>query len=168
MQVRRLGPADARAFRALRLRGLREHPEAFTSGHDEDLQQPLQVARARLESPLFASWGGFEGVELYGIVGLERETRAKNRHKGTVVGMYVAPEVTGQGVGKALLLAVLAHARAEGLGSLVLTVTENNAAAVGLYQSVGFRSFGIEPDAIRFGGRSHAKNHMHLDLSKTP
>ena len=168
MQVRRLAPADARAFRTLRLRGLREHPTAFTSSHDEDLQQPLQVAMARLESPLYASWGAFEGGELYGIVGLERETRAKNRHKATVVGMYVAPEVTGQGVGRALLQALLAHARAEGLASLVLTVTEGNAAAVALYESAGFRSFGIEPDAIRVGGRPHAKNHMHLELRTTP
>ena len=82
--------------------------------------------------------------------------------------MYVAPEATGGGAGRALLAALLAHARSEGLRSLVLTVTEGNASAQHLYRSVGFRSFGIEPDAIRIDGHSYAKNHMHLALDATP
>ena len=160
MQIRRLTPADAILYRSLRLRALREHPDAFTSSYEDDAQQPVEAAAARLAQHAF--WGAYQASELYGIVGLEGETRPKNRHKATVVGMYVAPEVAGQGVGRALLQALVEHARAAGLASLVLTVTEGNAAAIHLYQAAGFRSFGIEPDAIRVDGRSHAKNHMHL------
>jgi ribosomal protein S18 acetylase RimI-like enzyme len=102
------------------------------------------------------------------MVGLEHERRSKNRHKGTVIGMYVAPEAAGQGVGRALLQALMVHARGQGIASLVLTVTEGNAHAQRLYAGAGFRSFGIEPDAIRVAGRPFAKNHMHLDLSQQP
>ena len=168
MEIRRLAIADGPGYRALRLRALREHPDAFTSSHEEDAQQPLQVSFARLASPLYAFWGALQGEELYGMVGLERELRSKNRHKGTVIGMYVTPEVTGQGVGRALLQALVAHARDEGIASLVLTVTEGNGHAQRLYAAAGFRSFGIEPDAIRVAGRSFAKNHMHLDVSQAP
>jgi ribosomal protein S18 acetylase RimI-like enzyme len=168
MEIRRLAPADGPAYRALRLRALREHPDAFTSSYEEDVQQPLQVSFARLASPLYAFWGALQGDELYGMVGLEHEQRAKNRHKGSVIGMYVTPEVTGQGVGRALLQALLAHARGAGIASLVLTVTEGNAHAWRLYTGAGFRSFGIEPDAIRVEGQPFAKNHMHLDLSQAP
>ena len=164
MLVRRLVPDDAAAYRALRLRALREHPDAFTSSYEDDLQHPLQVSLTRLASPLYTFWGAFQGNELYGMVGLEREQRPKNRHKGTVIGMYVAPEVGNQGVGRALLEALLAHARAGGVASLVLTVTVGNLPAHRLYEGAGFRSFGIEPDAIRVGTRSHAKNHMQLSL----
>jgi ribosomal protein S18 acetylase RimI-like enzyme len=166
MQIRRLAPADALSYRALRLRALCEHPDAFTSSWEDDREQPVEASAARLAGHAF--WGAFQGAELYGFVGLERESRAKNRHKATVVGMYVAPEVAGQGVGRALLAALLAHARSAGLGSLVLTVTEGNAQAQRLYRSAGFHSFGIEPDAIRVDGRSYAKNHMHLDLGTAP
>jgi ribosomal protein S18 acetylase RimI-like enzyme len=166
MQIRRLAPADALSYRALRLRALREHPDAFTSSWEDDREQPVEASAARLAGHAF--WGAFQGAELYGFVGLERESRAKNRHNATVVGMYVAPEVAGQGVGRALLAALLAHARSAGLGSLVLTVTEGNAQAQRLYRSAGFHSFGIEPDAIRVDGRSYAKNHMHLDLGTAP
>ncbi len=166
MLVRRLIPADATLYRSLRLRALREHPDAFTSSWEDDREQPVEAAAARLAKHAF--WGAYEAGELYGFVGLERETRAKNSHKASVVGMYVAPEVAGRGAGRALLAALLAHARADGLQSLVLTVTQGNAAATHLYESVGFRSFGIEPDAIRVAGRSYGKNHMHLDLGNAP
>ena len=166
MLVRMLGPADATLYRALRLRALREHPDAFTSSWEEDREQPVEAAAQRLARHAF--WGAYRHAELYGFVGLERELRAKNRHKGTVMGMYVAPEVAGQGVGRKLLDALVAHARANGLSSLVLTVTDGNERAQRLYRSAGFRSFGVEPDAIRVAGRPYAKNHMHLDLDANP
>ena len=166
MLVRRLAPADAPLLRSLRLRALREHPDAYTSSHEEEAALPVAASAARLAEQAF--WGAWRGSELYGFVGLQREPRAKNAHKATVVAMYVAPEAVGQGVGRALLEALLAHARAEGLQSLVLTVTEGNAPALRLYQRAGFRSFGVEPDAVRVGGRSFAKNHMHLDLGSAP
>lgn len=164
MHIRRLTPADAHLYRALRLRALREHPDAFTSSYEQDAMQPAEAAAVRLGTTAF--WGAYEGGELLGFVGLERETRQKNRHKGTVVAMYVAPEAAGQGIGRALLQWLLAYARLEGLQSLVLTVTEGNLAARRMYEEAGFRSFGVEPDAIRVDGRSYAKNHMHMDLSK--
>ena len=164
MQVRRLVAADAGVYRALRLRALREHPEAFTSSYEEDAAQPSAMAAQRLASPDFAAWGAFEGDALCGMVALERERRAKNRHKASVVGMYVPPEVSRIGVGRALVDALLAHARAAGIQSLVLTVTEGNESARALYEQAGFRSIGVEPDAIRVNGRSYAKNHMYLDL----
>lgn len=166
MQIRRLTPADATLYRSLRLRALREHPDAFTSSHEEDSTHPVEVAAARLAAHAF--WGAYRAGELYGFVGLEREPRPKNRHKATVVGMYVAGEAAGQGVGRALLDALLAHARIAGLESLVLTVTDGNAAALHLYEQAGFRSFGVEPDAIRVNGRSFAKNHMQLHLDRAP
>jgi ribosomal protein S18 acetylase RimI-like enzyme len=165
LEIRPLVATDAPAYRALRLRGLREHPDAFTSSYEEDVQQPLQVTEARLASVRQTFWGAFRGGELAGVVGLERETRAKNRHKAHVVGMYVAPEAAGRGLGAQLLQALLARCREEGLESVVLTVTEGNASARRLYESCGFRSFGVEPRAIKVGATYYAKNYMVLDLT---
>jgi ribosomal protein S18 acetylase RimI-like enzyme len=167
LQIRPLVSADAAIYRALRLRGLREHPEAFTSSYEEDSQQALQVMEVRLSSNRTSFWGAFRGRELFGAVGLEREGRAKVLHRAKVVGMYVAPEAAGQGIGAQLLQALLARARAEGLESLVLTVTEGNDGARRLYERCGFRSFGIEPRAIKVGPDYFAKNHMVLDLTSS-
>ncbi|HSV34792.1 MAG TPA: GNAT family N-acetyltransferase [Ramlibacter sp.] len=164
MDIRRLTPQDAPAFRALRLRALREYPRAFTSSDAEDEQLPLQASATRLGSDPNRFWGAYEQGELCGMVGLERETRAKNRHKGHVVGMFVAPEDIGRGIGTALMQALIDDARACGLELLVLTVTEGDGSALRLYQRAGFRSFGIEPRAIQVDGHYHGKNHMVLEL----
>lgn len=164
MEIRRLTIADAPAYRALRLRGLREHAEAFTSSWGEDDAQPLAVTEARLASPQQVLWGAFDAGALRGIVGLELLRRAKERHKAKVVGMYVPADEAGRGVGTVLLQALLAHARQAGLSDLVLTVTEGNAAALRLYRQAGFEAFGTEPRAIRVNGRAFGKVHMHLAL----
>lgn len=165
MEIRRLGPDDAPSYRALRIRALWEFPEAFTSSYQEDEKQPMQAWELRLSGEHAMFWGAFEGEALCGMVGLERETRAKNRHKATVVGMYVSQEYFGTGMGRALIDAVLAHARGAGLELLVLTVTEGNSVATNFYEAAGFRSFGIEPRAVKVDGRAYAKNHMYLELT---
>ena len=114
-----------------------------------------------------AVYGACDGEALVALAGLARETRTKNRHKATVFGMYVAPEHGGRGIGRALLAHVIAEARLQsGLRQLVLTVTDGNAAATALYERAGFRSFGIEPQAICVDGSYHGKNHMILFLAQ--
>jgi ribosomal protein S18 acetylase RimI-like enzyme len=163
--IRRLQPTDALLYRELRLRALREHPAAFTTSAEEAGREPLSASESRLASPDAAFFGAFEDGRLCGMVGFERERRAKARHKATVVGMYVAPETGGRGIGRDLLGALVREASAAGLELLVLTVTEGDGPARRLYEGAGFRSFGIEPRAIQVDGRAYAKNHMALELT---
>jgi len=54
------------------------------------------------------------------------------------VSLAVAPQARGGGLGTALLEALMAHARAEGLDALSLSVDQENPAAR-LYERLGFR-----------------------------
>jgi ribosomal protein S18 acetylase RimI-like enzyme len=165
VDIRRLTADDAPAYRDLRLRSLREHPEAFTSSFEEDVLQPLGTCEKRLSDPYRKLWGAFDSGQLRGTIGLDRETRAKNRHKAHVVGMYVASEAAGRGAGRALVDAVVHDARASGLELLVLTVTEGNDSAIALYERAGFKTFGVEPRAIKVAAHAYSKIHMYLDLT---
>lgn len=166
MQIRRLEISDSPVYRELRLRGLREHPEAFTSSFEEESQRSLAETEKRL-SPASetAMWGAFVEGTLAGVVGMTRETRLKNRHKATLVAMYVAPEYGGQGLGLALVQTVIQAAKAAKVELLVLTVTDTNRQAAALYARAGFASFGVEPDAIRVNGVPFGKQHMYLQLT---
>ncbi|MDO9439199.1 GNAT family N-acetyltransferase [Hydrogenophaga sp.] len=165
MPIRRLTPDDAPAYRALRLRALREHPQAFTSDYVEASKRPVEDSRRRLASGWVPFWGAFDDAgALVGMVGLECATGAKQRHKATVVAMVVAQESAGRGIGRELLRALMAHAVATGLTDLVLTVTEGNASAIRLYEANGFVAFGTEPRAIEVDGQLFAKVHMHCSL----
>lgn len=165
MHLRRLEPPDAARYRALRLRGLQDHSEAFTSSFEEECHRPLADAEKRLSvASRVHMWGVFEGDQLAGVFGFEREARQKSAHKATLIGMFVAPEFAGCGIGRALVGAVMQDASESGISLLVLTVTHGNERARALYARAGFQTIGIEPDAIRVAGVSYGKEHMFFRI----
>jgi RimJ/RimL family protein N-acetyltransferase len=161
--IRRLDERDVAAYHALRVRGLAEHPEAFTSSAEEE-SGSLDKAAQRLSGGRTGAdvvLGAFDGERLIGVVGMSVDPRLKASHRGHVYGMYVAREGSKRGVGTALVEALVAHARdGASLDALVLTVTAGNEGAHRLYERAGFTCFGREPGAVRIGGRSYDKLHM--------
>jgi ribosomal protein S18 acetylase RimI-like enzyme len=68
--------------------------------------------------------------------------RPTQRHSG-ILGMGVIREYRGKGIGRALLQATLASARAGGLRRIELTVRADNDPARRLYESFGFVTEGL-------------------------
>lgn len=159
--IRVLTEADAETYRALRLRALRQDPEVFGSTYAQEAARPLAVTQARLQVPDNATFGAYEsegdgagssGGTLVGIVTLIRQDGAKDRHKTEMVGMYVAPEARGRGIGRLLVQALIARAQATaGVEQIHCTAVTTNAAALSLYRTLGFASYGIERHALKVG-----------------
>lgn len=156
--VRRLVVADAAAYRALRLRALREEPDAFLVAPEEEEATTLAELEARFKgdwsSPDDGVLGAVVDGTLVGTVGFFREALVRTRHRAVIWGMYVAPEARGRGLGRALLERALeALAAAGGIEQVHLTATTTNAPALGLYRSAGFVSEGISLRAMKLGER---------------
>ncbi len=168
--VRPMTVADLPDYKALRDQMLSAHPEAFTSdAAAEQTKEPAEyLQRLGLERRDGGHFllGAWRGRKLVGAIGCERETRRKVSHIGHVIGMMVRAEARGQGVGHALLEALIAAARRAGLEMLTLTVTSGNASAVALYEHCGFVAYGLLPRALKIGTRFHDKLHMALDLRR--
>lgn len=164
--IRVLAPSDVEAYRSIRLEGLRDSPEAFSSDYAENARFPLETFAQRIAAER-DRWvlGAFDGDTLVGVAGFMRAQGAKVDHRAMVWGMYVTPRVRGRGVGAALLERLIAQARSEpGLEQLFLSVTVGNSAARNLYVRAGFVSCGVEPRTMRVGGRALDEEHMTLDL----
>ena len=84
MHIQPLDLTHSTAYRALRLRALQDHPDAFTSSFEEEAQRPPADTTQRMTSAAESLWGAFDGPHL---VGMSRENRVKNRHKAHLVGM---------------------------------------------------------------------------------
>lgn len=159
VQVRPLLPADAELAYVLRLDGVRRHPEAFHTDEATVRADGIAGMRERLASNASSAgdrvlFGAFVGDELVGLTGVVRESRAKLRHKATIVAVYVRPERRRLGVAGRLLDAALAHAAAlDGVEELDLSVVADNEPASRLYASRGFVVWGTEPRAVRLGDR---------------
>jgi ribosomal protein S18 acetylase RimI-like enzyme len=173
IEIRQLTARDAPSFQAIRLRSLRESPEAFGSSYDEEVSRPLTAVAERLEAARTPTgkvvFGAFTNGSLVGVVGCAQESRAKARHKAVIWGMYVAPEARGQGVGRSLLDRAVEEARAwPNVERIVLTTVERAAAARALYASAGFTPYAREVDAFRQNGRSDTVEFYALELSNRP
>lgn len=170
VRVRPLMAADLFAYKSLRVAMLRAHPEAFTSDADgeslrapEDFLYRLGLDRSDGGQFLLGAW---HGEALIGAIGCERDTRAKVRHIGHVVGMMVLADARGRGLGRLLLDGCIGECRrAAGIEMLTLSVTAGNVAASRLYESAGFVVFGrLERAVLLPDGRSFAKLQMVLTL----
>lgn len=157
--IRVLDEHDLAAYAALRRESLLESPLAFGASPETD------VAGTQIGGNVTV-FGAFAGDELAGAAGLLRGRHAKSAHLVSLWGMYVSPRHRGTGLGRALLDACLGHARAvKGIEAIQLSVTDAATAARRLYERAGFVTWGIQPDALRHGGRSVSEHHMLLRLN---
>jgi RimJ/RimL family protein N-acetyltransferase len=147
---------DAPAYRALRLEGLRAHPEAFGADYATSAARPIAYWQERMQSGAGGQQGityvAFAAGELIGMAALVRNDLAKTRHAGSIFGVYARPDWRGTGVADALIEACVAYARELGLRLVRLGVVTTNASAIRLYQRCGFQVYGVEPEAIQHDG----------------
>ncbi len=172
MQIRLLGLVDALAYWELRLQSLRDEPQAFSSSYETALALPeaekLATFAHRTAGPDNFIVGAFNAEKLAGTAGFFRESGPKDRHKGMLWGMYVAPEARHRGTGQALLNRLIEQAKGiEGVEQIHLGVVTTQTAARKLYLRLGFKVYGTEPHALKMGQAYFDEDLMVLRLDQT-
>ncbi len=148
--IRKLTIEDGEALWNLRLRALKDNPEAFAATYEETLRNGKEQFIHRIHPKEDAFYLGAFESGLAGMVYFRRDEGRKNHHKGRILGMYVQPESRGLGVGKALLQEVITQAKhLPGLEQLHLMVVTTNDAARSLYRSMGFEVYGTVFQALK-------------------
>lgn len=163
IHVRLLAPADAESFREIRLEALRTNPEAFGSTYEgEKDSHPAKYAAWLAASQIF---GAFQGIELVGIAALSMLEGKKESHKGLLRSMYVRPRARKAGVGRQLVETIIEAGRGK-IELLNLVVVSDNHPAIRLYESLGFRPYGLEKNALKQDGEYFDELLMVLDLTR--
>jgi ribosomal protein S18 acetylase RimI-like enzyme len=164
-QIRLLTPADAQELFELRRLALAESPFSFSASPEDDRIASVSAAARMLDrAPASVVIGAFE-ERLTGMLDVYRQEPLKTAHIAVIWGVFVRPSSRGQGIAALLLDAGIAHARGlEGVTSVRLSVNETTPGARRLYERFGFKVWGVEPDGLRFEGRSTSELHMSLSL----
>lgn len=165
LTIRRLVPADADAFMALRREALTREPLSFgASPEDDRALDPNFVHRALDAAASDPTYGAFAPA-LVGSVGLYRPDEKKAAHKAQLWGLYVTPDDRGCGIGARLVSAALQFARQHAsIQQVHLSVSTRSTAAVHLYERLGFKTWGTEPNALCHDRTCVDEHHMVLVL----
>ena len=155
LALRQLSAVDAPAFRDLRLLGLQESPTAFGGAYADEQHRTVEDFAGSIANSHIV--GGFIADRLVGVAGFYVMAQQKSAHRGGIWGVYVHPEARRQGVGRAVLETVIAHARDRVL-QVHLSVTTGSA-ALRLYQQLGFEIYGTEPRALCVDG-NYVDEHL--------
>lgn len=162
--IRRLGPGDEADLLFIRARALESAPAAFRSGRGEDRFDVPGFAATLLADRDNLVYGAFRGA-IFGLVGLHPSGHRKTAHALDMWGLYVEPEHRGSGVGRSLVLRVIADTRrVPGVCYVRLAVTDAAPEAAALYSSLGFVECGYETDALRVDDRHIGETSMRLAL----
>ncbi len=164
LDIRAFAEDDAEDFQRLRLRALKEYPDAFGLS-SETVADKLRLAA---ESQDDFTLGAYRDGELVGMAGFYRDSGGeKMRHKGHVWGMYVASKRQGEGIGRALMRELLARASLlPGLVQVHLAVVTRQEPARSLYASLGFETYGVEPNSLIIDGERLDEAHMVYSVAK--
>ncbi|MEO3997051.1 GNAT family N-acetyltransferase [Mesorhizobium sp. CAU 1732] len=164
VSIRALSLTDLDAYRALRLTALRSNPDAFGASEQEDaLMSDAEMARRVVPETPELSLGAFASDTLVGMAAYVPNPRLKMRHKAMMVAVFVAPEMRGARVGRALVEAIIAHARMQRV-ILQCTVAAHNEAARMLYHALGFEPYGLEKNALQVDGHFIDEELLAIDL----
>jgi ribosomal protein S18 acetylase RimI-like enzyme len=163
--IRKLQPHESTIYREVRLACLKNVPEYFGSTYEEEVLNPKFMFETFIEngSPDHVMFGAFEEERLVGITGFNRMARQRAMHRGELVQVYVDSNYRGQNIGEKLIRRTLEYAFAlDGIEQVQLSVIAANQSAIKLYEKVGFKTFGIQPNYFKVGDTYMDQQFMQM------
>jgi RimJ/RimL family protein N-acetyltransferase len=113
--------------------------------------------------------GRLDGV----VAGSAQLSRAPRNNEaqafaGTLTSAFVAPWARGHGLGRGIVLEIERLAQELGLAVLNLDLRDTQRAAIGLYESLGYRRWGTHPVYARVDGRIVPGHYYYKLLDDAP
>lgn len=167
MIIRDATPADAAAITALHNHNVRESTALWTVEETTEADRAAWIIQRQAAgfAVLVADAPGFTGYASYGPF------RDKDGYDLTVENsVYVTPEAQGRGIARALMEALIEHARERGFHAMIGAVESANAGSLHLHRSLGFQTVGQMPQVGQKFGRwlDLTLVQLTLDAPSTP
>lgn len=148
ISVRSIASHEWREYRDLRLRALRDSPDAFGSTYGMEVARPDDIWSSRINSAISSgterAFFASNQEEVCGLVWCKLS--ASEPGVADIFQKWVAPSSRGLGAGRALLNEAIAWGASVNAHRVRLGVTATDSPAMRLYRDQGFRPVGaLEP-----------------------
>ena len=151
MDIRPAVPADLPEIQAIYA-----HHVLHGTGSFEEAPPSVEEMTARFRAATRHGWCWLVAADATGVIGYGYYAQYKNRSAYRFTAedsVYVRDDVRGQGVGKALVAALITHATARGFRQMVAVIGDSeNIGSIGLHASLGFARIGLlRAVGLKFG-----------------
>ena len=164
ISIRPIAAHEWQKYRDIRLRALKDSPDAFGSTWEREILLTDESWSTRIaaaaKSPNSEAFFAVGGEQTHGLIWAQISEKESN--VACLYQMWVDPAVRGLGVGRSLLTEALAWARKNGARHVQLGVTVADSPALKFYTSLGFLSAG-KAEPLREGSGLMAQT-MVLEL----
>ena len=146
--IRQATPADAQAIAAIWNHVIRDTAQTFTTAEKDPRALAVQI----IDQPCFVAEvaGVVVGFVIYG------QFRSGPGYAHTVEhSIHMAQSARGAGLGRALMAAAEAHARAAAIHSMIAGVAGENAGGAAFHAALGYREIARLPEVGWKFGRWH-------------
>lgn len=164
--IRAITAEELPAWWELRLRGLRDHPDAFGADYAASAERgPGYLEAAARDGGVNRLFGAVTADGR--IVSQARVYRegGKRRHIAVIWGVHTDRDWRGKGLSRALIRLTIEHCRSfPGIRQVHISVNAENAPALAVYEEAGFVAWGREPRALQTESGFHDEIHLALIL----
>jgi L-amino acid N-acyltransferase YncA len=152
MDIKQADPANLAECQAIYAHHVLEGTGTF-----EEVPPPLETIIGRYQEIISADWAWLVAADASGVLGFAYYTqfRPRSAYRFTAEdSVYVRDDVRGQGVGKALVAALIDHAEQRGFRQMLAVIGDSeNVGSIGVHSSLGFQRVGMLRDVgFKFGG----------------
>jgi phosphinothricin acetyltransferase len=123
------------------------HHVLYGTGTFEEIPPPLEEFIQRHEAITAPGWGWLVAKDDAGVLGFGyyAQYRARSAYRFAAEdSVYIRNNVRGQGVGKAIVAALLTHAAGRNFTEMLAVIGDSeNAGSVGVHASLGFQPAGV-------------------------
>ncbi len=151
MIIKKLTDADVEVFKELRLEALHCEPASYASSFEDWVNLSRQEWLVRMsDCTIFA---GYKGEHPVGSMALMPQRPSKMAHRASIIMVYVHKSEHGTGLAVSLLETLTNYAHECAISQLELSVSAENAVAIGFYLKQGFSKTRLIPGGYRHEGR---------------
>ena len=115
-----------------------------------------------LDDPKIIMIAAFIDGRLIANAGLSRVSLREKHHHRAEFGISIVKEYWNQGLGSALLAAIIESAKSAGYEQLELDVVAENERAVALYKKFGFETYGTRERSFKLRDGSYSSEYLML------
>ncbi len=151
MDIRNATEADIPEIQAIYA-----HHVLHGTGTFDETPPSAEEMNAKFRSVLDRGWSWLVAADATGVLGYAYYTQYRDRSAYRYCAedsIYVRDDVRGQGVGKALVSALIDHATARGMRQMIAVIGDSeNVGSIGVHASLGFHMVGtLRAAGVKFG-----------------